>query len=143
MPNYHFYKMSLIYSALNTEVLENHQLSIFNVANWIVPSTHQPTPLELEFELLGSTVFPFLFYLFLSFKINIRYNLICFKLICHHIQTCKTCLKWGTPTFYSLPVTHDLCLSGSVSQSLVTVFHFVDKIWILSLRLTPHEWYVP
>ena len=85
----------------------------------------------------------FFFYLFLSSKINLRYSLICFKLICHHIQTCKTCLIWGTPTFYSLPVTHDLCFYGSVSQSLVTVFHFVDKIWILSLRLKPHEWYVP
>ena len=62
--------------------------------------------------------------------------------ICYHIQTCKTCLKLGTPTFYSLPVAHDLCFSGSVSQSLVTVFHFVDKIWILSLRLKPHKWYM-
>ena len=112
---------------------------------WQIELCHQPVNLKpryvklffvspVEFELPGSTVFPFFLSVF-ALKINIRYNLICFKLICHHIQTCKTCLKWGTPTFYSLPVTHDLCFSGSVSQILVTGFYFVDKIGILSFKI--------
>ena len=39
MPNYHFYKISLIYSALDTEVLKNHQLPIFK---WQIELCHQP-----------------------------------------------------------------------------------------------------
>ena len=76
--------MSLIYSALNTEVLKkitNYRFLCGKLNCAINPVILKPHYLKLffvspvEFELLGSTVFPFFFYLFLSSKINIRYNL--------------------------------------------------------------------